>query len=114
MVLETKIVDYLISLGYERIPREIPYSEPNSKYSVKFNPLVFEKGNIRIEYDNFFGTDFKIYRDGEKVFDISEQTRFIPFAENKQIKSQNIPMEVKLSEVQEAIRDLNITDLLDE
>ena len=109
-----EIIRYLQSIGYER--QLIGESVSGDKLIINFTTTLF-KGDVKITLDFMTASNFKIYRNNEKVFDINEATReVIPIkhGSDKKIKTKGISHPVSISEVKEALRILNIDSLLDE
>lgn len=110
----------IISTEVENISnylREIGYKYSNRKDIDLFDPDVFERGDIEIEYDALFGDGFRIFKGAEKVFDIDEETRNVMKSANTPsgtMRTRGIKHRVRLSEVKDALRNLNIDNLLDE
>ena len=104
-----EIRNYLSVIGYVYIPADDDIDDI-------FGPESYEKGNIRIEYDSLFCDGLRIYKGGEMVFDIDAEVRNVmrsPYPSKGVMKTQGIKHVVQLTEIKEALRDLNITDLLD-
>jgi len=104
---DAEIVEYLKHLGYE-------YNKCAGS-EVIGGTAILSKGYISIHLDTFFNTTLKIYKGTVEVFDINKKKRrVINSGSGGKIKSRGIPSPITLDELKSALRDLKLSELLND
>jgi hypothetical protein len=103
-----EIVEYLISIGFNRV---------GQKDTNVFKDSVFIKGNVEISYGEVFRSTLSVFVDGKKVYDINEGKRIVmnvqyPGNETKTFKTIGISHPVTIEEVKTILRDVKLDYLL--
>ena len=111
-----EIIDYLISIGYERILINESSGKVIPTSTITFITTL-HKDDIKISLNMMTGSDFIICKGGEKIFDINEVTRKIfplKVGSEEKIRSKGISHPISLDEVRMSLQTLKLDDLLNE